>query len=280
MIRRTLALTRCEMLKLRRQKLPWACALAVLVVAEVSLLLTHQAHRRAAAREEIYVMASGYDALAAGAGHAIQVGTLFLLALGAMLVASEGTLGTFRTVLVRPVRRAEVLLSKCLVLALFTAGLLILVAGVCAASIAVSPGFGDVKQFFHGSQKVLVPRADMLRYALAAFALQVLPLLAVGFLGLAVSTLTDNAGTAVAAAFIVFLPLKVIVPGLFEGLEPWLFTTWVSRPLDILSDISRNIHARAWDLPEVLRSLAVPAAWIAAFLGVALWRFCGRDMPN
>ncbi|MBI5368278.1 MAG: ABC transporter permease [Planctomycetes bacterium] len=290
MPKRIFHLTGIELYKLAHQPLAYAVfALALAVTALTALVSAPSA-------------TSGYHALARAWHYGTQAGALALLLLGSLSMSSETTQGTLRLLLTRPIHRGELYLAKACALLLVAGLLQAAIVGGGAALVGVARGYGDVVDpQYH--KYVYFTNAEMMRYSLQAAALGLLSLMAVALLGLAVSTLVENAGVAVALAILLYVPLGMVpelarLSGIWidmrlhagrtadllgvlaRTLGLWVLNPHVEYPFEALQQLGEGIaNARSrlrWE--NVRWEILVPATYMVVTSAVGVLHFRRKDV--
>lgn len=203
--------------------------------------------------------------------------TFFLIvvvaAFGGESVSGEATWGTLRYLLVRPVSRARLILSKILVAYVLTviAVLVILVAGVGAGTIAF--GWHDAliinRDLFFPFPET-IPALEMTGRLLFSAGYVALMMLTVVCIGVFLSTLTDSTAAAVVGTVVAVVTSNVLtaLPGL-ATIKPFLFTRYW--------DEWRNLYATT-ALDDMWKGVASTLAWSALVTAFAIWRFQRKDI--
>jgi ABC-2 type transport system permease protein len=194
-------------------------------------------------------------------------------AFGGESVSGEATWGTLRYLLVRPVSRTRLVLSKILVAYVLTiiAVLVIVIAGLIAGTIAF--GWHDaliIDRSFIFPLPVQVPAMDMFWRLLWGGAYVALTMLTVVCLGVLLSTLTDSTAAAVVGTVVGVVTSNVLgqLPGL-SSVKPFLPTRYW--------DEWHNLYATT-SLHDMWKGVASTLIWSALITGVALWRFQRKDI--
>jgi len=152
---------------------------------------------------------------------------------GGYTIAGEAELGTLRIVLLRPVRRGSLLLSKWCAAMLYLAfgALLMLVSGLIFGAVffGLHPMVtlsGSTVGLAHGLGLTLLVYV----YGLAAMACVV-------SLAMLFSTITDSSLTALIAAIVVYIAITVLIQfSYFDWLKPWVFPTYFEEYLNFFRD--------------------------------------------
>ncbi|MEZ6197701.1 MAG: ABC transporter permease [Planctomycetota bacterium] len=209
------------------------------------------------------------------------VGAFFLAVLGAVAVNEEVNGGGMRATLLRPVGRTEIILAKLGVLAGLglLAGLLVIAAAWLV--VVTRGGFADVRLVIEGLEPVITfERAEIAAHGRTLALIGLLSLPAAAVLGLAVSTIVDTEGTAVAtAAFAVgFLHLAGDV---VESARNFSFLASPRVASGRLEELAQGIKTHLAEVealgpgaPEVL----VPLASLVAFGILAVLVFRLRNL--
>ncbi len=186
---------------------------------------------------------------------------------GSYTVAGEAEKGTLRTMLMQPVRRGTLLMSKWLVsnlyvaICLFLLGIASLIAGGAVFGLKATPLFtGQLVSVWHA-----------LGLAAASYLFMFVGMMCVVSLAVLFSTLTDSSLTAVASALglvIVMLVLGAIPQ--FDFLKPYLFP---GKFMEFTNFLRSPV---AW-MP-VIKALITFGVWIIGTTGIAFWRFSRKDI--
>ncbi len=194
-------------------------------------------------------------------------------AFGGESVSGEATWGTLRYLLVRPVSRPRLVLSKVLVAYVLSviAVLVIIAAGLVAGTVAF--GWHDatiVDRTLAFPLPVSVPAMEMLGRLLFGGGYVALMMLTVVCIGVFLSTVTDSTAAAVVGTVVAVFTSNILsaLPGL-SSLKPFLFTRYW--------DEWRNIYATS-GLTDMWKGVASTVVWSVAVLAFTLWRFQRKDI--
>lgn len=211
-------------------------------------------------------------------GLALQAGlpvlVFLLLGWASQSVAAEFARGTLRNVLLRPLRRLDVVFGKVLALLLVGLAAYAVLVGLALGFAAWRFPFGDVAETLpNGQQFVLTPAAELwphLRHALLAPLLPLAAYVGVGFCAGAIAR-TGAGALSLALGLGVVLDVARVVTREF-GVGGFLPSDHVPSPLsdtsflryyvDVAQGVSNAVDAYAG------QALAVPLAW--ALCGFAL----------
>jgi ABC-2 type transport system permease protein len=196
----------------------------------------------------------------------------FLLPLAAAMVAGymiagEAELGTLRIILLRPVRRGSLLLSKWAVAMLYLAFgmLLTLVSGLLFGGIffGLKPMVtlsGTTVSTAHGIWLIVL----VLLFGLAAMSCIV-------SMALLFSAITDSSLTALIVTIMIYIVLQVLISfSYFDWLRPWVFANYFQDYLNLWRD---PIY---WS--PIVKSMEVFAAWSAGLTVIAYILFRRKDV--
>lgn len=239
---------------------------------------------------------SNYSLWVVSAGFGLQVGTLLLVALGAMAMSNEATGRTLNTVLARPIRRIEFATAK--VLSLVFATVVVVAAAALAAFIvggtvqerhpraawsagaeatdgSTFPSYGDVVD--PGTGYVIASRGEVMGEILFGFLLLVAPVLAGVCLGFLVGTLIDSSGLAIGLSVGLFVSLEAskFIPVLEEQLGRFAFNYPMTRISTLMYEAGKGIIPQ-WH--EAYVGVGISGIYIAVCLLISIVVFCRRDI--
>jgi ABC-type transport system involved in multi-copper enzyme maturation permease subunit len=198
-------------------------------------------------------------------------GTIF----AAMLVASETSRGTLRTILTRAVTRQQFLTGKILsglvyLLLLFAAN--IIPALLIARSYPLQAA---------DDRDIAIPGLlEQVRIFSAAIALTLLPQIATVCFGFFVSVISTNVATAIGVALGMLLSIQPIKEFISYGdfrLDPWLFSSYYDTAMGIANSKAGGIY-ELWNQSKTYMLLGTSAVSSALFLGIGYWVFSRRDL--
>ncbi len=267
MIGRVLRLVAFEWRKLFARRFTWIALAIVALAAALSpaagqILQTAEqlTKQRAGDVEQL----SGWAAFAGGMLFGTRVATFVLLILAGSAIGEEAQQGTLKTLLLRPVRRIEVLLAKMAALSLF-AVFLVCVMGAAAGGAASRYEFGSLESMGGKDAPTLA------RYTAGALGLVLPSLLAVVGFGLLFSCAIDHPGQGTGAAIGGYFVLSAVA-GLFNKVEPFVFARYVGLHFEHLADMGGGVSAAAKHYREqIALGISVPLLSAAVFLlGAAL----------
>jgi ABC-type transport system involved in multi-copper enzyme maturation permease subunit len=275
MIARLWLLFRFEWRKLLGRRLPLVVFFGVIVLALLAPKVGHVVDTASAlaqgkvARQDPY--AQGWSALCGSVKTTRLFLTLAVLVLAGSSVAEERSQGTLRALVLRPVRRAEIVGAK--LLALWSYGAALLVAAVAAAAIGaeLTQGLYDVVDPYY-PDRLIHSFGDMWGYTYLAVGLSLPPLLALASMGILISSLFDHPGyaTGVSVAALFFLSAAA---GLSGFAREALFVGYLAAPFETVGDLAAQFTNVRKNLAPaaVLQAVVVPLAWaLGCFVLTAL----------
>lgn len=265
MPKRVWRLLRIEIAKIIGQKFLYfslICAALITALGGYGCLL---------ARQYSFEM-NGYVTMIVSSLPGVELAAMFLVIFSAMTVASEYGGRTINSLLVRPVRRSEVLLAKLLLVLLFEIAFVTIIAGVGVLFGAIVSDFGDVKAV--GYDTVIFTQRQMLHQCAIGYAVLLIPLFCIASMGFFFSVLITNVGAAIGASIGLYLLLLLLRN--ISALSRFLFTDYISFPMSIMSRMGDGI-APLWR-PRLDHLLIVAGVYVAFFLTVSFLVFVRRDV--
>ncbi|HLD36382.1 MAG TPA: ABC transporter permease [Planctomycetota bacterium] len=249
MLSRIWSLTKIELFKFYRQRIFFISLVLVALVVALSVLM-----------EKISPSGkgpvNGIGPLIAGCLNGFRLVTFLILVIGALLVASETTFGTIRTILIAPIRRSELVLAKAITVIILALFFTLLIEAIAFGLSWFVYGFHDITDPTF-PEIVHLARSEMLLYVLYTFLHILLPLAAIGLMGLFISTLVENAGISVAISIILYLVLDSFVANLFEETSSFLFNPYWNYYLDTLKNMSEGALQEIWRFKAINSFLGV-----------------------
>jgi len=251
MLSRIWSLTKIELFKFYRQKIFFVSLVLMILVVALSVLMEKIAP---SAKGQI----NGIEPLISGCLNGFRLVTFLMLVIGALLFASETTFGTIRTILIAPVRRSELVLAKAITVIILALFFTLLIETISFGLSWMVYGFRDITDPTF-PEIIHLARSEMLIYVLYTFLHILLPLVAIGLMGLFISTLMENAGIAVAVSIILYLVLDSFVANLFEEASSFLFNPYWNYYLDTLRNMSEGALQEIWRFKAINLFLGVNA---------------------
>jgi ABC-2 type transport system permease protein len=196
----------------------------------------------------------------------------FLVTLGAGdQLAGEATGGTFRLLLIRPVSRTAILLAKYSTTLLYT---LLLVLFLALLSVGVGIllfGTGDL--IILGRTVTILPEALIPWRLCLAFAGAILGMWTVASLAFLFSSLVENAIGPIVGTMAVLIVMYVIsnMPvDLFQGIRPYLFTTYL--------DLWQRVMREPVPWKDVGTAVAILFSYSVCFFLCSWYIFVKKDI--
>lgn len=200
---------------------------------------------------------------------------IFATIFAAMLVAAESSRGTLRTVLTRPITRADFLTAKLLMGSFY---LLLLFAANIIPALLIASSYPLRAAFDSG---VTIPGYfDQLRIFSLALALTFLPQLATVCFGFLISVWSVNVATAVGLSVGLLLSLQPIKHWIRFGefdLEPWLFSSYYDKAMGIADSKAGGIP-EVWGQSGIYLLIATSLISMAVFIFLSYRSFLKRDL--
>ena len=186
---------------------------------------------------------------------------------GSQTIAGEAENGTLRTVLMQPVHRGSLLVTKWFVAMSYIAiGLLVLAIGALISGGAFF-GFGSLI-LLTGD---VVGTGEGLLLILFAYLFVLFAMAAVVSLAMTLSTLTNSGLTAMAGSLVLVIIMLILGSlSVFEFLRPYLFTSHFTAWIEFFS--------RPVDWAPVRDALINFAVWSAGMTGIAWFVFKRKDI--
>lgn len=143
------------------------------------------------------------------------------------LISGESAMGTLRLLLTQPISRTQVLISKYIAGAMYTA-LIVVWLGILAIGLGHGMfGSGDL-MVLNSDGLVIIPEYDIAWRYVGAFAVAFLALNTVATLSIALSCFSDNSVGPIVATMsiiILFTIIGTLDVSVFDSIRPYLFTT-------------------------------------------------------
>lgn len=203
---------------------------------------------------------------------ALYIHIPFLIVLvGGDIMASEATAGTFRLLLIRPVTRIQVVLSKFIAGSIYVLSVIFFLFLFSLLLSLLFFGTGDL--MIWGMPVLVIAKNDIFWRFLCAYLFASLSLLTVFSLSFLFSSLVENAvGPIIAtmAVIIVFMVLSNINVEFVENIKPYLFTTYSGDWSYFFKD--------TLDFQAIFRSASVLLLHISGFLLFSSILFYRKDI--
>ena len=187
------------------------------------------------------------------------------------IVSGEYSKGTFRLYLSRPISRSKILLSKLIIVYIYT---IILMGFFISYALLISIiwlGTGELAVFHMGL--LFLAEDDALIRFFIAFLTSTVVMLTVSSLCFFISTISKNSVTPIIitiSTVFVGTAISIIPIEFFEKINPYLFTGYINSYLSAFHD--------PIPLNEIVRLVIVCFAWTIIFLGLAFNHFIKKDI--
>jgi ABC-2 type transport system permease protein len=200
----------------------------------------------------------------------VQIPLLISFVAGDQL-AGEATAGTYRLILVRPVSRTRIFLSKFATTAIYT---VIFIGFLAVLSIGLALallGRGDLIVLSRGI--LILPEADVAWRFLAGYVLAAWAMLTIASLAFMFSSFVENAIGPIISTMgvnMVFILVMVIPLEFFQNIKPYLFTNYINVWQRVFED------PIPWD--SVWTSVAALGGYSLGFVLIAWVIFRRKDI--
>jgi len=201
-----------------------------------------------------------------------DIGLIFVLVFAAMLMADETRSGTIRAALAAPLYRWEFYLAKAVagLLYMIAMSLMCLVLSITLARVHYR--FGPVAD----SLGEVYSQRTVLTNFLLAWLLSWVPLAAIVFYGLFLSTIIRSSGAAVAVSigtlYVIDFTKHLV------GLDPYVFTKYIGYPWQVLGQVAQGVDYQ-WR-PEIWKMLGLCGAYGIVAFSAGLILFLRQDLND
>ena len=193
--------------------------------------------------------------------------------IAADIVSGEYSKGTFRLYLSRPIPRSKILLSKLIIVYLYTILLMAFFIGYSLLISVVWLGTGELTVFHMGL--LFLSEDDALIRFFIAFLTSTVVMLTVSSLCFYISTISKNSVTPIIitiSTVFVGTAISIIPIELFKIINPYLFTGYINSYLSAFHD----------PIPYdgILRLILICLLWTGIFLALAFNHFIKKDITD
>ena len=193
--------------------------------------------------------------------------------IAADIVSGEYSKGTFRLYLSRPVSRLKILLSKLIIVYLYTILLMGFFIGYSLLISVAWLGTGELAVFHKGL--LFLSEDDALIRFFIAFLTSTVVMLTVSSLCFYISTISKNSVTPIIitiSTVFVGTAISIIPIEFFQTINPYLFTGYINSYLSAFHD----------PIPysAIFRLMTVCFIWTVIFLGLAFNHFIKKDITD
>ncbi|MDU1411980.1 MAG: ABC transporter permease subunit [Clostridium sp.] len=214
----------------------------------------------------------------------IVLGVILVIIIGGGMVASEFSKGTIRLLLIRPVSRWKVLLSK--LLSLLIIGFAVSVIGIVILSISTG--------FVYGMDTYKIPlletynngiiEVNFFKYLIPKIALSSISIIFIASLVFMISTLAKNTALAVAISMVLYLGTPFITELLVSMNQIWIVNTFIPyinssyfRLMPMTEEILASTHGMAMNfLSGGIQLLILSILMLIITFGI----FIKKDVKN
>ena len=193
--------------------------------------------------------------------------------IAADIVSGEYSKGTFRLYLSRPISRSKILLSKLIIVYLYTILLMAFFIGYSLLISVVWLGTGELT-VFHMGLLFLSEDEALIRFFIA-FLTSTVVMLTISSLCFYISTISKNSVTPIIitiSTVFVGTAISIIPIELFKIINPYLFTGYINSYLSAFHD----------PIPYdgILRLILICLLWTGIFLALAFNHFIKKDITD
>ncbi|QQS34946.1 MAG: ABC transporter permease [Ignavibacteriales bacterium] len=202
---------------------------------------------------------------------AVHIPFLITLVAGDLL-AGEATAGTYRLLITRPVSRFRIVASKFIAGMIYTAMLILFLAVMSLGLGTLIFGTGELLVLSNNTI-IIFATDDIIWRFLFGYAFATLSMTVVTALAFLFSSLVENAiGPIVTtmAIIIVFLIISAIQIDIFQTIQPYLFTTYMSSWRSFFDD--------PVDYNDILQSVLVLVGHIVGLFSLTVYLFRKKDI--
>lgn len=195
----------------------------------------------------------------------------FITLVAGDLFAGEGTAGTYRMLLTRPVSREMIVISKFIAGFIYAFVFILFFAFMSLIPSLVSLGSGDLLILI--DKFIVISEHDILWRFVLAYLSAFISMCLVVSLGALFSSFVNNAigpivGTM--AVIVIFLIINQLPFEIFEKISPYLFTKYMTVWLDFFE--------YPVDWKKILESISVLIGHIILFFAITLFTFRKKDI--
>ena len=193
--------------------------------------------------------------------------------IAADIVSGEYSKGTFSLYLSRPISRSKILMSKLIIVYLYTILLMSFFIGYSLLISVVWLGTGELAVFHMGL--LFLSEDDALVRFFIAFLTSTVVMLTVSSLCFYISTISKNSVTPIIitiSTVFVGTAISIIPIELFKIINPYLFTGYINSYLSAFHD----------PIPYdgILRLILICLLWTGIFLALAFNHFIKKDITD
>ena len=200
----------------------------------------------------------------------VNIPFLIVLVAGDML-AGEATAGTYRILMIRPISRFQVVLSKFLSSLIYSCMLILWLAILSILLGIILFGSGDLIVLQNGI--IIFAKGDIIWRFILAYIMAGLSMCTVAALAFFFSSLVENAIGPIVTALaiiIVFAIISAIPIDFFQTIKPYLFTNYLFSWKLFFDDPLNYI--------EIIKAISVLVGHIVVLFGITAYIFEKKDI--
>jgi ABC-2 type transport system permease protein len=190
------------------------------------------------------------------------------------LISGESAMGTLRLLLTHPISRHQVLASKYMAGAMYTAFIVVWL-GILAIGLGRGLfGTGDL-MVLNSDGLVIIPESDITWRYVGAFSVAFLALNTVATLSIALSCFSDNSVGPIVATMsiiILFTIIGTLDVSIFDSIRPFLFTTHMAS--------WRSFFEDPFPMDEISNSVWVLMIHHVIFWAISFFYFHRKDITT
>jgi len=255
-------LVRAELLKIRSHPLFIVSILVILIVIPLAIFFQTP--------DETYTYSklNSIQLFSYGFKYGFKVASVFILIFAAMIFSMEFDKGTIKNLLTRPVTRTEVFAAKILATAVTAAFLLLLTLYITLIFSLINGELGPIwdKEYYY----IKMDYDALLDNLYMAVKLTLPSTIAAIFFGIAISTLTESSGNAVALALSIFMVLDFVSGFSFisSGVK-FIFNYYPDYAFNTLKSFVEGYTQKKWEEDITKYYLIIPLAYSVVFAVVS-----------
>lgn len=258
-------LVRAELLKIRNHPLFIISVIVILLVIPIAIYL-QALYFQPPGETNTYAKLNAIQLFSYGFKYGFKIASIFILIFSAMIFSMEFDKGTIKNLLARPVTRTEVFISKSLATIINAVFLIALTLYVTLIFSMTNGELGPIwdKEYYY----IKMGYEALLENLYMAIEVTLPSAIAAIFFGIAISTLTESSGNAVALALSIFMVLDFISGFSFiADSVKYIFNYYPDYALNTLKSYVEGYTQKSWegDITKYKYYLIVPIAYSIIF---------------
>ena len=262
---KSVTIAKIELWKLKKQRFPYVMSGIIVGVEIIFSIIRNQASEM-----DLMTVPSAFELTAAVTANTFRVAAFMLLAFSAMLLSSETSHGTLKTLMVKPFQRRDLIIGKALAI-LTVCGIVML--AVAVIGVVLGAIFQDFKPLVEDDY-VIHSLGALWGNLIVGFLLTIPPVFALCLLGLFCSVLTESSGVSVSISVGCYLLLELL--GQLSAAKNFLLGAFVPFPLNTVESIARGLP-NVWS-PGIYWLLGNSLIYIIVFLLLSAAIFQRKDI--